>query len=216
MSTNKAEVALLRLPLPKTPSLRDKKCLWLGSVSSWPEGGPPLLDFGRRVGGKKTDRRVELISRPGELLLWAWIGRHGHERRCFALAWRREDGTLAPQRLPSEEDALDVFQAGGHAEPADDVPQVLEALAVLQGTECVESSFRRLCAVIGDFMEAHLLLGAPVATGEAPGELAHRTRGILQRHAEAWPEFAGVLTAAAAVFGRYENGSLSHESAPPG
>jgi hypothetical protein len=193
------ESSVLRIPLPKSASQRRLKCVWIGSVASWADDGRLLLNFAHRTGGPKMGRAFELDSRPGEVLLWAWLGRDGLERKRFALAWRGADRLLTPQALPPGQDARQIFLAGGYAEPTDDVQPFREALGnFIEGSRS-EWAFHDLCNLLGRFMEDHLLIGAPVPAGQEREELAQRTVDVLMRQAAAWPTLSVVLLEAANV-----------------
>lgn len=181
---------------------------WGGVVQDWPADKPPFLLFGERAGTRKQGRVVTMQAEPGQLLYYCGCTSTGRPLKLFGLAWRCPDGSLVAQALPREMVARAVFEAGGHQEPVDDTGRALESIARVDLKTDPLDGFQDLCRITASYMEAHLLVGAPVfKPDESPDELAVQTVEALVSHSLAWPYYREVLIAAADRFGEWHRGS---------
>jgi hypothetical protein len=180
---------------------------WGGVVEAWPAEGRLSLRFGERQGTPRQGRTVTMLAEPGQLLYAAGCNEKGQFRKWFALAWRCPDGTLVSQGLPADIVAQDLFEAGGHQEPANDTDATLESIARLDLAAELSRGFQDLCRITGDYMESHLLIGAPVFTSDArPDDFAVQTVETLVNHSTAWPAYREVLLRAAEKFDEWHRG----------
>lgn len=174
---------------------------WGGVVRSWPDDDALDLKFGNRSGNKKEGVIVTTTARPGQLLVYSGCTLSGRSFKMFGLAWRCADGTLIAQPLPRDVEARGVFEAGGFREPTNDADATLQRIAHTDTLTDPVEAFRELCAATSQFMENHLLVGAPVpSTDSAPDDLGALTVKLLLAHSVAWPAYAAVLAAAATKF----------------
>lgn len=194
------------LPQPKGrvgPAFQE----WGGVIEEWPAEGRLSLRFGERQGTPRQGRTVTMLAEPGQLLYFAGCNEKGQVRKWFGLAWRCPDGTLVSQVLPGDVVARDLFEAGGYQEPADDTAATLESIATVDLVTDPQRGFQDLCSITSHYMEAHLLIGAPVFPPDAnPDDFAPQTVEAIVNHSMAWPSYREVLLAAAERFGEWHRG----------
>ena len=165
-----------------------------GIVTEWDFASPPVVARGRWEpdgSGKGFGGTVVCEGEPGQLIFY---GRSMPRKswRSFGLAWRDSDGTLIGQPISGQFGLAEaIFQAGRFEEPWNDVDE-----AIGEMTRAAKAgNTAQLLAKLAEYMEAHLLIGAPVRSGDDPidlGLLAER----LARTAWYWPEYAEVLETA--------------------
>jgi len=186
------DTRLLRFNFPpqtkkQTASGHDE---WGGVVKDWPVDERPNLVFGDRAGTRKQGRVVTMQAEPGHLLYYCGFDTSGRRLKLFGLAWRCPDGSLVAQALPREMVARAVFEAGGHQEPADDTARTVECIARVDLETDPQQALQELCSITARYMEAHLLVGAPVFKPDAnPDEFAIQTVEALVNHSLAWPPY---------------------------